>query len=137
MEIITIEPQIYTYDIDSNHHVSNITYIKWMEIGRIKLLEEIGMPIHEIEKQGFAPALTRTEITYKKPLYLGDKVRVDLYLTKLRKTSACMKFKFVKDEDEVVAEGEKDGVFFTLDTKRVYRLSDEQRQLFAIYLLEG
>lgn len=136
LETVTIEPQIYTYDIDSGHHVSNITYIKWMEIGRIKLLETVGMPVHEIEKLGFAPVLTRTEISYKKPLYLGDKVRVELFLSKLRKISGKIKFNFIKDTDEVVAEGEQEALFFSLTTKRPYKLTEEQRLMFARYLIE-
>jgi len=136
MRIITIEPQIYTFDIDSGHHVSNIAYIKWMEIGRIKLLEEVGMPVHEIEKVGFFPVLTHTNISYKKSLYLGDKVRVELFLSKLRKTSGQIQFNFIKDTDEVVAEGTQDALFLSLTTKRVYKLSEDQRLKFANYLME-
>ena len=44
MAFLTIEPEIYTYDIDFNNHVSNISYIRWMEIGRLKLLEKTGRP---------------------------------------------------------------------------------------------
>jgi acyl-CoA thioesterase FadM len=40
MAFLTIEPEIYTYDIDFNNHVSNISCIGWMEIGRLKLLEK-------------------------------------------------------------------------------------------------
>jgi len=136
MEKIIIEPEIYTYDIDFGHHVSNITYIKWMEIGRIKLLETVGMPVHEIEKFGFFPLLTRTEISYKKPLYLGDKVRIELFLLKLKKISGSIQFKFIRGTDELVAEGEQNALFFSLTTKRPYKLTEEQRLLFAKYLLE-
>ncbi len=136
MPKITIEPEIYTYDIDSGHHVSNISYIKWMEIGRLRLLAEVGMPVHEIEKFGFAPVLTRTVIAYKKPLYLGDKIRIELFLSKLGKISATIKFNFIKEPDEIVAEGEQDGLFFSLATKRAHKLTDEQRMLFAMYVIE-
>ncbi|GMR05622.1 MAG: thioesterase family protein [Gammaproteobacteria bacterium] len=136
MKLITFEPQIYTYDIDSGQHVSNISYIKWMEIGRIKLLEKVGMPVHEVEKLGFAPVLTRTEIAYKKPLYLGDKVRVQLYLTKLRRISGEIQFNFFNGLDELVAEGKQGALFFSLSTKRAYKLSEEQRSRFTPYLIE-
>lgn len=136
MKTVTIRPEIYSYNIDSGRHVSNIVYIKWMEIGRLKLLEEIGMPIHELEGIGVAPALMHTDIRYKKPLYLGDKVRVELYMTELRKISGKMKFTFFRGEDEIVAEGEQEAVFFNLESKRPYRLTEEQRSLIAEYLKE-
>jgi acyl-CoA thioester hydrolase len=135
MAVISYQPEIYTYDFDFNNHVSNISYIRWMEVGRLKLLEEIGMPVHEIGRQGFAPALTRTEIAYKKPLYLGDQVRVELYISKLRKISGTIKFNFMLNE-EVIAEGEQDALFISVDTKRIYKLTEEQRQRFAQYLIE-
>ena len=136
MQSVEIEPQIYTYDIDSGRHVSNITYIKWMEIGRIKLLEEAGMPVHELEKLGFAPVLTKTEISYKKPLYLGDKVRIELFFITLRKISGILQFNFFNEQGEIVAEGKQEALFFSFSTKRPYKLSEEQRLKFAKFLIE-
>ncbi len=136
MEIIKIKPEIYTFDIDSGRHVSNISYIKWMEIGRIKLLEKVGMAVHEIEKAGFFPVLTHTDISYKKPLYLGDEIRVELFLSKLRKISGRIQFNFIKDTDELVAVGTQDAVFLSLDTKRVYKLSDVQLRKLSKHLIE-
>jgi len=92
MAFLTIEPEIYTYDIDFNNHVSNISYIRWMEIGRLKLREKTGMPVHKIQSQGFVPVLTRTEISYKKPLLLGDKVLVEIGISKLRNISGTLVF---------------------------------------------
>ena len=133
MAILTIEPEIYTYDIDFNKHVSNISYIRWMEIGRLKLLESIGLPVHEIGRQGFAPVLARTEIAYRKPLLLGDKVKIEVSIAKLRKISGTIAFKFMCI-DEVVAEGEQDALFISVDTKKVYKLTEEQRRCFETYL---
>jgi acyl-CoA thioester hydrolase len=132
MPFLTIEPEIYTYDIDFNNHVSNISYIRWMEVGRLKLLERIGMPVHEIERQGFAPVLARTEISYKKPLLLGDKVRVEVGISKLRKISGTLAFKFICG-DEIVAEGEQDALFISVETRKVYRLTKDQRSRFEAY----
>jgi acyl-CoA thioester hydrolase len=68
MQKITVNLEVYTYQIDFAGHVSNIVYIQWMEIARIKLLEAIGLPTHEIAKAGFIPVLVQTEISYKQPL---------------------------------------------------------------------
>jgi acyl-CoA thioester hydrolase len=46
-QIELIRP-IYTFQIDYAQHVSNIVYIQWMEIARLKLLEEAGLPVHVI-----------------------------------------------------------------------------------------
>lgn len=136
MKKVIFEQEIYTYDIDSSHHVSNIVYIKWMEIGRNKLSTEAGLPLHKTEALGFAPVLTKTEIAYKKPLYLGDKVQIELHLTNLRKISGTIKFSFFNQNNELVAEGEQKALFFNLDTKKPHKLSKEHWLMFAKYLNE-
>ena len=131
MAPISFEPEIYTYNIDFGQHVSNIAYIQWMEIGRLKLLEATGLSVHEIQERGIAPILRHTEITYSKPLYLGDKVRVEMWISELKKISATMRFRFIRLPDEVVAKGKQEGLFFSLETKKPYKLPHEERLCFS------
>ena len=128
---------IYTYEIDSGQHVSNIAYIQWMEVGRLKLLEEVGLPVHEIKSTGFVPALIRTEIRYKKPLFLGDEVRVVLWISELKNASATMRFEFYNQLNDIVAEGEQVGLFITVDGQRPYKLSASERARFEPYVAKG
>ena len=125
---------IYTYEIDSGQHVSNIAYIQWMEVGRLKLLEEVGLPVHEIKSTGFVPALIRTEIHYKKPLFLGDEVRVVLWISELKNASATMRFEFYNQLDDIVAEGEQVGLFIKVDSQRPHKLSASDRARFELYV---
>ncbi|MGB3136056.1 MAG: acyl-CoA thioesterase [Nodosilinea sp.] len=73
-----------------------------MEIGRTKLLEAVGMPVHEVLQQGIAPILVETNIIYKLPLYLGDRVQVQMWLSELRNASAIIQFQFYNG-DQVLA----------------------------------
>ena len=125
---------IYTYEIDSGQHVSNIAYVQWMEVGRLKLLEEVGLPVHEIKSKGFVPALIRTEIRYKKPLFLGDEVRVVLWVSELKNASATMRFEFYNQLNDIVAEGEQVGLFIKVDSQRPHKLSALDRARFEPYI---
>ena len=128
---------IYTYEIDSGQHVSNIAYVQWMEVGRLKLLEEVGLPVHEIKLKGFVPALIRTEIRYKKPLFLGDEVRVVLWISELKNASATMRFEFYNQLNDIVAEGEQVGLFIKVDSQRPHKLSAVDRARFEPYVAKG
>jgi len=44
------------FDIDFAGHVSNITYIRWLEIGRIQLLNDVGFQTHDLLESGLATA---------------------------------------------------------------------------------
>ncbi|MGC1245220.1 MAG: thioesterase family protein [Spirulinaceae cyanobacterium] len=131
MQKIVFDLDIYTYQIDFMGHVNNSVYIQWMEIGRIKLLEAIGMPTHEIMKQGFAPVLVHTSIDYKLPLYLGNGVQVQLWLSELRNASAVMQFRFHNHEEKLAAQGVQKGLFVNTKTMRPKRLLPEIKALFA------
>ena len=135
MSRIVLHLPIYTFHIDSGQHVSNIVYVQWMEMGRNKLLEEVGLPVHEIARdRGIAPVLLSTEITYRKQLFLGDKVRMELWISELGNASAVMDFLFLNDKGDEVATGRQKGIFFNMASKRPYRLSEPERKLFSVYL---
>jgi acyl-CoA thioester hydrolase len=116
-------------------HVNNAIYIQWMEIGRTKLLEAVGMPTHQILKQGFAPVLVQTNITYKSPLYLDDHVQIEIWLSELRNASATMKFRFYNSQSLLAAEGIQKGVFVDTHTMRPRRFRPEEKDLFIQYLI--
>jgi acyl-CoA thioester hydrolase len=134
MQKIVFDLDIYTYQIDFMGHVNNSVYIHWMEIGRIKLLEAVGLPIHEIFKQGFAPVLVQTSIIYKSPLYLGDRVQGEMWLSELRNASAIMQFRFYNRHRVLAAEGVQKGLFVDTRTNRPKRLVSDERALFEPYL---
>lgn len=134
MKKIFFELEVYSFHIDFMGHVNNIVYIQWLEIGRTKLLEAVGMPIQAISQQGFVPVLVQTNITYKSPLYLGDHVRVEMWISELKNASAITQFRFYKEQETLAAEGWQKGLFVDRDTMRPRRLSLEERSLFAPYL---
>ena len=136
MKKVEYSKPIYTYEIDAGQHVSNIEYIKWMEVARLNLMDEVGLPIHEVKSKGFVPALVRTEINYKKPLFIGDEVRVVMWLSELRNISANMCFKFYNQHNQLVATGEQAGLFINLEKQCPHKLSDEDRKRFEPYVQE-
>ncbi len=136
MSKIVFEQEVYTYQIDYVGHLSNIIYIEWMEIGRTKLLEYIGLTFDKMEAESIAPVLASTEIKYKKSLYLAEKVRIEVSIYELKNASAIMNFNFYNSKNELAATGLQTGLFINLTTKRPHRLNAEQRLAFEKLLLK-
>lgn len=135
MEKILFTEEIHTFHIDFAGHVSNITYIEWMEIGRLKLLEAVGLPVTSIiKKLGLLPTLIKTEIQYKKQLFLGDRVRVEMWLSKLRNVSAIMEFRFYNSAGELTAEGRQTGLFIDKETHMPTPLTPKAHEGFQRFL---
>ncbi len=135
MEKIIFHQDIYTYHIDFAGHVSNIIYIQWMEIGRLKLLEATGMPVADVMKKGgILPSLAETTIRYRKQLFLGDRVRIEVWLSRLKHVSAVIEFRFYNSKDELTASGSQTGLFIDTSTHKPHRIDKEQRTAFSAYL---
>ena len=135
MKKIIVEESIYTYHIDFAGHVSNIVYVQWMEIGRLKFLESVGMPVQDVvEKLGLFPTLINTEIRYRKQLFLGDRVRIEVWLSKLKHVSAIMEFRFYNGKGELTADGRQTGLFVDSESHQPKALDQRVRDGFLPYL---
>ncbi len=130
---VELDLEIFTFDIDFAGHVSNITYIRWLEIGRLRLLIDAGLPITALLEEGLAPVLTRTEIDYRWPLRLGDPVHLSMWMEDLRAASAAMCSK-ITSGGRVVATSRQTGLFVRTATGRPHRLPPGVRARFEPFV---
>lgn len=54
------------FDTDSGGVVSNIAYLRFIEIARTALTEELGLRLSEMDHTKQYPAVVRTEIDYRR-----------------------------------------------------------------------
>jgi acyl-CoA thioester hydrolase len=141
---ITFDLDIYSYQIDCAGQVHNAVYINWMEVGRLKMLDAVGLPISTLIDQGSFPALAHTTIAYKTPLFLSDRVWVEMWLSALGYSSVVMRFQFYNAgsdtanlRDQVLAaEGYQRGMFVDKDSWKTKRFTREEKDAFLPYLEE-
>ncbi|MES2464797.1 MAG: thioesterase family protein [Armatimonadota bacterium] len=134
MKAVT-EFEVYTFHIDFSGHVSNIVYVQWMEISRLKLLEATGSSVVEMaETKGVIPVLTETQIRYQKALYFGDRVRVEAWFSEIRSASAWVEYRFYNQQGDLAASGRQKGVYLHRQSLRPYRLTAEERAKLEPYL---
>jgi acyl-CoA thioester hydrolase len=76
-------------------------------------------------------------IVYKKPLYLGDQVSLEIWLSKLEKVIYVIEFRFYNGGGVVAATGQQKGVFINATTLRPSAMSANMRTLFLPYLHTG
>lgn len=131
---IQFELEIYTYQIDFLGHVSNIVYLEWTEIARLKLMNTVGMPMPLLTLQGLAPILVESYISYKKPYHLGDRVLVELWVSELNRVALQMCTCFYHQNGAIAAQANQKGIFIDLVTRKPKRLSANQIAVFQDYL---
>jgi acyl-CoA thioester hydrolase len=136
MNKLIYEEKIYTYHIDIVGHVNNIIYIQWLENGRMKLLEAMEVPVTDLtQNEGIVPILTDTNITYKKPFFIHNSVRIETWVSKLNNASAILEFRFYNENDELCASAWQKGLFINRETMRPSRLSGKNREAFEKFLI--
>jgi YbgC/YbaW family acyl-CoA thioester hydrolase len=74
---ITTEVQVMFFDTDCAGVVHNINYLRFIEICRTVLAEQLGMGLVGMADRGSYPVVVRTEIDYKRPAKLGDRLVVE------------------------------------------------------------
>ena len=62
------------FDTDCAGVVHNLAYLRYIEMARTLLAEQLGMALQEMAQTGLYPVLLRTEIDYKKTAQLSDKL---------------------------------------------------------------
>ncbi|WP_062104973.1 acyl-CoA thioesterase [Bacillus niameyensis] len=60
--------------------VYHANYLVWMEIGRTKLIEDLGFKYTEMEKDGILAPVIDVNVSYHQPIRYGDKVNVKTWI---------------------------------------------------------
>lgn len=103
--IATIEIQITYADTDMMGVIYHGNYVKWLELGRSQLIEGVGFNYLDMEKAGYFAPVYNLEITYKKPVKLGDRAFVHTWVESNQGLKTVYGFQIMNGKDEVCAEG--------------------------------
>jgi len=71
---IRTEVQVMFFDTDCGGVVSNIAYLRFIEIARTQLTEELGLALSEMADTQRYPVVVHTEIDYRYAAKLGDQL---------------------------------------------------------------
>jgi acyl-CoA thioester hydrolase len=128
LEVELVIP-VRTYDIDFVGIVSNIVYIRWLEDLRLKFLDEHWQLEQQLQ-QGYAPVLAGTEIAYKRPIKLVDKVIGRLWLSNLGRLKWTVQAEILAN-NELAAVATQKGAFVSLENGRPVPIPAEFKNKYS------
>lgn len=99
---VTTEVQVMFFDTDCAAVVHNIAYLRFIEVARTVLAEKLGMGLSDMATNGEYPVVVRTEIDYKRPARLGDKLLVHGRLESVERTRFWCSFEVVRSSDQAL-----------------------------------
>lgn len=105
MYISNKEIEVSYADTDMMGVIYHANYLKWLEFGRIKLIEDIGFSYPEMEKAGFYAPVYKVEVTYKKSVRYGDKVSVKTWIEENLGHKTVYGYHIVNGNGDICVEG--------------------------------
>lgn len=96
---IRTEVQVMFFDTDCAAVVHNISYLRFIEVARTLLAEQLGMGLVEMASTHLYPVVARTEIDYKRPARLGDKLEVHGRLESVERIRFWCAFDVIRPSD--------------------------------------
>ena len=99
---INTNVQVMFFDTDCAAVVHNIAYLRFIEIARTLLAEELGMGLAQMADNQRYPVVVRTEIDYRRPARLGDRLIIDGRLDLVERVRFWCAFQITRADDQTV-----------------------------------
>jgi YbgC/YbaW family acyl-CoA thioester hydrolase len=119
------EIQVMFFDTDAGGVVHNIAYLRFVEIARTLLAEQLGLTLAEMAATQRYPVVVRTEIDYRCGAKLGDRLTVEGWLDQLERVRFCCGFRIVRNiDDALIAECRQTLALIEMPSAKILRLPD-------------
>lgn len=96
---VSTEIQVMYFDTDAGGVVHNIAYLRFIETARTHLAIGMGMSFEEILRTQIHPVVVRTEIDYRRPALLGDKLEIRGHVSEVGKARFWVEFEVLRPSD--------------------------------------
>lgn len=96
---IATEVQVMFFDTDCAGVVHNIAYLRFIETARTLLAEQLGMKLREMAESQRYPVVVRTEIDYRRPAQLGERLTITGWLDRVERVRFWCAFQIIRPAD--------------------------------------
>lgn len=93
---------VRSYELDAYGHVNNATYLNYLEYARLEFLINSGFPYEEYRALGYGLVVSRIEIRYRRPAFLGDELEIMTASVSRGKMKGSLEQKILRGEETVV-----------------------------------
>ena len=122
---IRTELQVMFFDTDCGGVVSNIAYLRFIEIARTHLTEELGLALVEMAQKQTYPVVVRTEIDYRRGARLGDRLVIEGWLDRVERARFWCAFCIRRPQDNtLIAECRQMLALIEMPTGKLLRVPE-------------
>jgi len=123
---IRTEVQVMFFDTDCAAVVHNLAYLRFIEVARTLLAEQLGLPLVQMTEEKKYPVVVRTEIDYRRAAKLGDRLIIDGWLDRVERVRFWCAFRVTRAGDEtLIAECRQSLAIIEMPAAKLLRLPDD------------
>ena len=100
--LIRTNLQVMFFDTDCGGVVSNIAYLRFVEIARTHLAEALGLALVEMAQNQRYPVVVRAEIDYRRAARLGDELVIEGWLDRVERARFWCAFRITRPKDSTL-----------------------------------
>ncbi|WP_308807674.1 acyl-CoA thioesterase [Alkalicoccobacillus plakortidis] len=108
--------QLLYADTDMMGVVYHANYLKYFELGRTGLIEDIGYSYVEMENQGYYAPVYDVQATYKKPVRYGDEATVTTWIAKNDGLRTVYGYQVTNQNGDICVEGSTTHIIVSKET---------------------
>ena len=110
------EIEVRYAETDQMGIVYHANYLVWMEVGRTKLIEDLGFSYAGLEAEGILSPVIDLEIAYKKPLRYGETATVNTWVDEYNGMRIVYGYEILTPSGEVAIKAKSSHVCVQRDT---------------------
>lgn len=112
------EIEIRYAETDQMGVVYHANYIIWLEIGRTKLIEDLGFTYAGMESEGYLSPVTDVSIQYKAPMRYGQKALVRTWVEEHGRLRTTYGYEILHEDGTLAAKATSEHVVVKKETFR-------------------
>ena len=97
---LTTHEEVMFFDTDCGGVVHNIAYLRMIETCRTRVAALMGMDLRSMAETRLFPVVTRTEIDYRRPAKLGDRLAIHGTLGEVQRARFWCEFEARREETD-------------------------------------
>lgn len=116
------------FDADPMGVMWHGNYVKYLEMARCRLLDELNFNYIKMQNRGFALPIIKMDLKYINPIYFNDDFIVEIRLVECDIT---LKFNYIllSKDNQIIAKASTTQVAVTLNKETLYAIPDELKLL--------
>ena len=119
--------------IDELGHVSNLTYIAWMQDIAIQHSAAKGWPVERYLENGAVWVVRSHFVTYIRPAFAGETITLQTWVAEMKQVSSSRRYLIRRTDDrQVLVRAETVWAYVDRQSGRPQRIPNELRAAFAV-----